>query len=171
MAIHMATRDDVPMLVSLLNSTYRGTGSKEGWTSEADLIQGDLRTDEPTLLKLMKTSNAVFLKYAGAANEIEGCVFLHKQKKKLYLGMLSVSPLLQAKGIGRQLMAAADEYARQKKCTGIFMRVISVRHELIAWYERQGYVPTGKREPFPDDKRFGIPVQPLEFIIMEKPIY
>lgn len=67
-------------------------------------------------------------------------------------------------------MAAADEYARQQKCTSIFMKVISVRSELIAWYEKQGYVPTGKREPFPDDTRFGVPVQPLEFIIMEKMI-
>ncbi|MEI9810790.1 MAG: hypothetical protein WDO16_24580 [Bacteroidota bacterium] len=48
--------------------------------------------------------------------------------------------------------------------------MISVRHELTAWYERQGYTKTGITEPFPSDDGFGTPAQPLEFIIMEKEI-
>ena len=84
--------------------------------------------------------------------------------------MLSVSPLLQAKGTGKQLMNAAAGYAKQEGCDSIFMRVISVRYELINWYEKQGYYKTGQTEAFPDDNRFGIPTQPLEFLIMEKMI-
>ena len=84
--------------------------------------------------------------------------------------MLSVSPLVQAKGIGKQLMAAAEIFASEQACDSIFMKVISIRHELIAWYERQGYSNSGKTEPFPVDTRFGIPTQPLEFIILEKTI-
>ncbi|HEY6504497.1 MAG TPA: GNAT family N-acetyltransferase [Chitinophagaceae bacterium] len=170
MPVLTATPNDIPALVALLNSTYRGEASKQGWTSEADLLKGDLRTDESTLNKLLRSPGAFFLKYVNEKNEIEGCVFLQKKENRLYLGMLSVSPLLQAKGIGKQLMNAATEHAKQQNCSSIFMRVISVRHELIAWYERQGYVKTGITEPFPKDDRFGIPTQPLKFIIMEKDI-
>jgi len=83
---------------------------------------------------------------------------------------LSVSPMLQSKGTGKQLMGAADNYAKQKECDTIFMRVISIRHELIGWYEKLGYFKTGQTEAFPNDNRFGIPTQPLEFLIMEKTI-
>ena len=55
-------------------------------------------------------------------------------------------------------------------CTRIFMRVISLRHELIQWYEKLGYYRTEKTEPFPRDTRFGEPLQPLEFLILEKTI-
>ena len=170
MPIITATPDDIPALVSLLNSTFRGDASKKGWTTEADLLKGDLRTDEVTLAKLMQTPGAVFLKYVNEDNNIDGCIFLEKKDSRLYLGMLSVSAMIQAKGIGKQLMAAATEHAVRHQCSSIFMRVISVRRELIAWYERQGYINTGKTEPFPTDQRFGIPTQPLEFIIMEKEI-
>lgn len=171
MAIAQATIEDIPGLEKLLNSAYRGEDSKKGWTSEADLLQGELRTDAETLRRLMQTPGAVFLKYVNDQSNVEGCVFLQKLESKLYLGMLSVSPLIQAKGIGKQLMSEAEEYARSQNCSVIFMKVISVRDELVAWYERKGYHKTGRTEPFPRDDRFGIPSQPLEFIIMEKELY
>lgn len=168
--ISIAALQDVPALVVLLNSAYRGDASKSGWTTEADLLKGEHRTDETNLHQLMTADHAVFLKYTNAKDEIEGCVFLQKKQTRLYLGMLSVSPKLQAKGTGKQLMAAAVVHAKAQNCSAIFMRVISVRKELIAWYEKLGYTNTGVKEPFPADDRFGIPTQPLEFIIMEKKI-
>jgi ribosomal protein S18 acetylase RimI-like enzyme len=168
MAIEIATVNDIPAIERLLNSAYRGEDSKKGWTSEADLIEGELRTDESTLSQLMQSPGAVFLKSTDDDGEIEGCVFLQKKEQRLYLGMLSVSPAIQARGIGKQLMAAAEEYAASQHCSAIFMKVISLRHELIAWYERKGYYKTGDTEPFPPDNKFGIPVQDLEFLILEK---
>jgi ribosomal protein S18 acetylase RimI-like enzyme len=168
MAIAQANSKDIPALEALLNSAYRGENSKKGWTSEADLIEGDLRTDADTLSSLMKTPDAVFLKHTNEDKVIEGCVFLQKMENRLYLGMLSVSPFIQAKGIGKELMAAAEVYAIQNHCPSIFMKVISARHDLIAWYERKGYRKTGKTEPFPTDNKFGSPTVKLEFIIMEK---
>lgn len=170
MAITTAKIEDISPLTTLINSAYRGDASKKGWTTEADLIKGELRTDENTLNALFIKPGACFLKYINDGHKIEGCVFLDKIEKRLYLGMLTVSPLLQAKGIGKQLMKAAEQYACQQDCDTIFMRVISIRHELIDWYEKQGYQKTGETEPFPDDHRFGIATQPLEFIIMEKKI-
>src|SRR5436190_2814873 len=168
MPIVQATVADIPALVELLNSAYRGDDSKQGWTTEADLLQGNLRTDAPTLQQLMQTTGAVFLKYVDDDNKMKGCVFLHTKEDKLYLGMLSVSPRIQATGIGKQLMAEAERYAKDKNCSSIFMKVIDIRHELVAWYERKGYSKTGETEPFPVDNRFGTATQPLEFIILEK---
>jgi len=170
MHVLTATLQDIPALVTLINSAYRGEGSKKGWTTEADLIKGELRTDESTLSGLMEASDAVFLKYVSNQNEIEGCVFIQKKGESMYLGMLSVSPTRQAKGIGKHLMNEAQIHAQQMGCDRIFMRVISLRHELIGWYEKQGYYKTDQTEPFPRDTRFGTPTQPLEFMIMEKMI-
>ena len=115
MPISIATKADIPALVSLLNSAYRGEESKKGWTTEADMISGDKRTDAPTLNNLMNTPDAIFLKSENENGELQGCVFLHKRESKLYLGMLAVSPILQAKGTGKELMKAAEIHAKEKK--------------------------------------------------------
>jgi len=170
MHISTATIEDIPFLVSLINSAYRGDASKKGWTTEADLLKGELRTDIPTLTDIINKEGATILKYIGEDGTITGCVYLQKMERGLYLGMLTVSPLLQASGIGKKLLAAAEAFAKENNCPLIFMNVISIRSELIAWYERHGYYDSGERKPLPDDTRFGTPTQPLEFIIMEKKI-
>jgi len=168
MPIAIASENDIPLLVALMDRAYRGEGSKQGWTSEADLFSGTRRTDETVVYDLMQKPDAIFLKYVNEINIIEGCVFLHKKGYRLYLGMLSVSPTAQARGVGSQLLTAADEHARIINCSSIYMTVISIRTELIAWYERKGYIKTGQVVPFPAEERFGIPTQPLEMIVLEK---
>ncbi|HEV7780675.1 MAG TPA: GNAT family N-acetyltransferase [Chitinophagaceae bacterium] len=167
MPISVAQKEDISLLVALINSAYRGEASKKGWTTEADLLEGEFRTNIPTLSAVMEKPSSVILKYTND-DAIIGCVYLDIQEKGLYLGMLTVSPLQQAAGIGKQLMNAAEQFAKEKECPCIFMNVISLRHELIAWYARQGYQKTGETKPVPSDPRFGVPVQPLEFHIMQK---
>jgi ribosomal protein S18 acetylase RimI-like enzyme len=167
MPISIASTADIPALVQLLNSAYRGEASKKGWTTEADMISGELRSNEEQLTKLMKKPGSVFLKSTNEKNEIEGCVYLDKREGKLYLGMLSVSPALQARGTGKQLMEAAERHATQEGYPSIFMRVISIRPELIAWYERKGYYRTGEVQPF-EDSEFGKAREPFEFWVMQK---
>ncbi|MGZ3881861.1 MAG: GNAT family N-acetyltransferase [Flavisolibacter sp.] len=167
--ISAASIPDIPQLLKLINSAYRGEDAKKGWTHEAELIDGDIRTDETTLKQVLKTPGADILKYEHD-EQIAGCVYLQKKGDRLYLGMLSVSPEIQAQGIGRKLLKAADEHAKNNSCSIIEMTVISVRHELIAWYERNGYHKTSKKEPFPNDGRFGNPRQELEFVYLEKPM-
>jgi len=162
-----AVSADIPQLLQLINSAYRGEHAKKGWTHEADLIDGAIRTDHASLQQLIENPAAAILKVQ-QANKIIGCVYLEKKDQHLYLGMLTVSPEIQAQGIGKQLLRAADEYAKQNSCNTIEMTVISVRQELIRWYERNGYHQTSKREPFPSDGKFGNPRQQLEFIYMEK---
>jgi ribosomal protein S18 acetylase RimI-like enzyme len=165
--ISVATVNDIPQLLPLVNSAYRGDQARSGWTHEADLIDGELRIDEFSLTQLIQKQHSVILKYL-QPDKIIGCVYLEKQDNKLYLGMLSVNPELQAKGIGKKLLKAAEEYAINNSCHLIEMTVITVRHELIAWYERNGYVKTGKTKPFQEDSKFGVPLRRLEFVVMEK---
>ena len=163
-----ATTEDVPALVALVNSGYRGDSSRQGWTTEADLL-GGIRIDEEAMTDLIMSSGSSVLKATDTTGIIRGCVHLQDTEKALYLGMLTVSPALQNAGIGRELMLAAESFARSKDFSAITMTVISVRKELIAWYQRRGYADTGERKPFPmNDPRFGLPKQPLEFIVMEK---
>ncbi len=168
--IAIATTQDIPALVQLINSAYRGEGSKQGWTTEADLI-GGLRTDESHLTEIITASNTTFLKYLDESGNIIGCMRLQKQEDKLYLGMLTVSPILQGKGIGKHLLHAADEHARCENCQAIFMTVFSARPELVAWYERHGYQKTGKTKPYIPIERFEVKIADhLEFLVLEKKI-
>jgi ribosomal protein S18 acetylase RimI-like enzyme len=169
MTITPANINDIPDLVKLVNSAYRGEGSKKGWTTEADLLDG-IRTDENSLFIMMQKPGAVILKYVDDAGNLSASVYLEKQLHKLYLGMLTVAPELQGKGVGKQLLQASEKYAVEEDCIAVFMTVISVRDELIEWYKRHGYHDTGKKEPFPTDSKFGIPKQELEFIVMEKEV-
>ncbi len=168
MHISTATTQDIPALTELINSAYRGEASKKGWTTEADLLKGDLRTDISTLTDLLSNPKAIILKHSLADGTIAGCVYLEQRERGLYLGMLTVSPQMQAAGIGKKLLAAAETYANENGCKNIFMNVITLRTELIKWYERHGYVQTTERVPMPENPKFGIPTQPLEFVIMEK---
>lgn len=164
-----ASSKDIHDLNTLVNSAYRGESSKKGWTTEADLLDG-IRTDPEALADMMGQPGAVILKCTSPDGALLGCVFLRKTENQLYLGMLTVSPGLQGGGIGKTLLSASETHARQLGCDRIVMSVISVRKELIDWYKRNGYRLTGETSPFPNDPRFGIPKQELEFIIMEKEV-
>ena len=170
MPVLPATASDIPSLISLINRAYRGEESRRGWTTEAHLLDGELRTDEKDILQLMQMPDTTFLKYINEEGIILGTVLLKKSDDKMYLGMLSVSPLFQSQGIGKELIADAEAYACKCGCNAVFMKVISIRYELIAWYERKGYQKTGEIEAFPPGNHFGTPTQPLEFLLMEKMI-
>ena len=161
-----AVQADISALSALVNGAYRGEGSRKGWTTEADLLDG-IRIDEAGLKAMLQNPTETILTYEDA-DRLVGCVALEKKGTELYLGMLTVWPEAQTAGIGKKLMAAAEKLALEQQCQTITITVITARHELIAWYERRGFRATGEKKPFPDDPRFGLPKQPLEFIVMKK---
>ena len=165
--ISKATREDAASLEILINSAYRGESSKKGWTTEANLLQ-DKRISKSEIEEIIDNQENSILKYI-SGNSIIASVLLVNKGDKLYLGMLTVSPELQNSGIGKQLLQEAERHAKALGLSKIVMTVISVREELIAWYNRHGYVDTGVREPFPlNDTDAIIANHPLEFIVMEK---
>ncbi len=169
-AISFANVDDAAAITALLNSAYRGESSTKGWTTEAHLIAGDVRTDVPHLLLVMEQEGSVFLKFRDKQDVIIGCVNLQQHTQKIYLGMLSVSPQLQGGGVGKELLKAAEEFALSRGCKSIYMSVISQRTDIISWYRRHGYIDTGERKFFDEDGLTGKHLQPLQFMTMEKSI-
>ncbi|PKB15029.1 GNAT family N-acetyltransferase [Flavobacterium sp. 5] len=168
--ITTATLEDVIALEKLINSAYRGETSKLGWTTEANLLQGERITIDE-LSEIINNKENTILKFTDN-NQIIGCVLLVNKGNKLYLGMLTVSPELQNSGIGKKLLQQAEEYALKLSLPKIVMTVISIREELIAWYNRHGFIDTGDREPFPLNGTDAILTQePLEFIFLEKKVY
>ncbi len=162
-----ATVQDAPEIAILVNSAYRGDSSRQGWTTEADLLDGT-RTDAAAIEDIIRQPDHWIMKYI-ETGQLLGCVEIHKSGEKLYLGMLTVRPHLQGKGIGKNMLLGAEAEARKLKCRSIYMTVISIRKELIDWYVRHGYTATGERKPFEfNDKRFGQPKIKLEFIVLEK---
>lgn len=167
--ITKATSADIPALNILINSAYRGESSKKGWTTEADLLEGK-RTTEEELMQTIEDSKNTILKFT-EDDKIIGSVLLVEKEQQLYLGMLTVSPELQNSGIGKKMLAEAENHAKTLGLSSIIMTVISVREELIAWYKRHGYVDTGKREAFPESHiHVTVSEEPLEFIFLEKKI-
>ena len=165
MQIRIATVENIPGLVPLVNSAYRGDG---GWTNESHLIGGP-RTRAADVEELIRDPGRVILT-GWEGGDLAGCVYLQQQGEKLYLGMLSVRPARQGNGVGKALMAAGMEYARQLGCKVIRITVISARGELITWYERQGFRRTGEVESFHGGDQFGIQKQPLEMVVLEKEV-
>jgi len=96
-----------------------------------------------------------------------GCVYVELRGERSYLGLLSVAPALQGKGLGRQLVAAAEEYSRNAGCRAMDLRMVSPRAEsLLPFYERLGYAKTGTA-PFPAD----VPTKvPCHYVLMTKPL-
>ena len=165
--ITQATLADVPALNNLVNSAYRGDSSRKGWTTEADLLDGT-RTDENYIKTIMEEPQSVVLKYV-EQEKILGCVRLQNQGEKMYLGMFAVDPEAQGNGIGKKILSASEAEAQKQNCRLIEMTVISVRQDIIAWYNRHGYRTTGIVKPMKfDNPSAGIPKKELEFVVLEK---
>ncbi len=161
--------EDCQPLAELVNSAYRGETSKKGWTTEADLLDGQ-RTDPELLAEMMRDQNQVVL-LAFEDKKIVGSVSLSRKEDRGYLGMLTVRPRRQASGFGRLILAEGERWVQQNwDLAHIEMTVIQKRTELIAWYERRGYQKTDRRESFPyGNEKFGKPkVSDLEFVVLEK---
>lgn len=148
---------DIEAIVALVESAYRGDSGRRGWTTESDLLDGQ-RTDAPGVAGLLGRDDSIVL-LAERDGELLGCCHIEQQGEAGYFGMFAVNPLLQNAGLGRALLGEAERLVREQwQCMAMRMTVIEQRPELIAWYERRGYLRTGEFRPFPyGDARFGLP--------------
>jgi ribosomal protein S18 acetylase RimI-like enzyme len=166
-----ATSADVPAVVELIESAYRGDGSRAGWTTEADLLDGQ-RTDAAAVAEIVADAHSRLLLALDADGAIIGCCHLQrKDTATAYFGSFAVRPGLQGAGTGGALLREAERRAAAEWGTrALEMTVIGQRVELIAWYERRGYARTGETRPFPyGDERFGRPRRDdLVFVVLRK---
>ena len=168
--IRDVTAADIPDLHRLIESAYRGESSRAGWTTEADLLDGQ-RTDPDDLADILADPKQALLT-AWRDGELLGCVLIADRGEGTgYFGMLSIRPTLQGGGLGRRLVEAAhaalaDRFGARR----VRISVLPQRETLIAWYERLGYRQTGATLPFPyGNPRFGLPRRDdLYFVVMER---
>jgi GNAT superfamily N-acetyltransferase len=165
-----AQTTDISALIALVESAYRGDTSRAGWTTEADMLDGQ-RIDADSLQKTLSAPDNRIL-IAEHDGEMLACCHIEKQaNSSAYFGMFSVRPGRQGGGIGKLLLAEAERQARDDfHCPRMDMTVIDIRDSLIEFYERRGYVRTGIHKPFPyGDERFGIPKRDdLRFELLTK---
>lgn len=173
LTFRVANANDVPAILTLVRSAYRGDASRTGWTTEADLV-ADERIDASGVLSKINDPQGVILLAHDAAGSLASCCEVLKRDSSLaYFGLFAVDPVRQAGGIGRQVLAEAERYAREVFEVGrLEMSVIWMREELISWYVRRGYVKTEETRAFPyehlvngkalrDDLHFSILVKDL----------
>ncbi|MFF4318793.1 GNAT family N-acetyltransferase [Streptomyces sp. NPDC001568] len=157
LSFRAAVEADVPELVVLVESAYRGDASRAGWTTEADYLDGQ-RTDPDGVRAVITNEDGVLL-VVERAGAIVACCQLEHRGDYVYFGMFAVRPGLQGAGLGKEILAEAERRARETwGAKEMRMTVINVREELIAYYVRRGYLRTGEMSPFPyGDARFGEP--------------
>lgn len=159
----LAKAGDVPALRALVEKAYRGESSKRGWTSEADLLDDERTSDEELTANIAAPDCRVLVA------EIEGALagtvtITDVGDDRAYLGMLCVDPDLQAEGLGRALIADAEDMAAEEFGAKVMeMTVIDARPELIAYYERRGYARSGETRPFPYERAV-----PFRMVVLER---
>jgi ribosomal protein S18 acetylase RimI-like enzyme len=171
LAFRAATNHDIPALVALVTSAYRGDVSKQGWTTEADMLEGQRIDPEVLRQDIERPRSRIII------GERDGlllaCAHVAEENGAGYFGMFSVRPDLQGGGVGKTMMGEAERVAREEwGLPTMRMTVIDIRDELIAFYERRGYTRTGIKKPFPyGDERYGVPKRDdLRFEVLEKPL-
>jgi GNAT superfamily N-acetyltransferase len=185
LAFRFAHAGDIPAVVALVESAYRGESSRAGWTTEADLLDGQRTDAEAISAVLAGRSSAMLL--AEADGQLVGCCQLEQPRPpptsptlsnspftaEAYFGMFAVRPGRQGQGRGRQILEEAERLARDEwSASTMVLSVLAQRPELIDWYERRGYRRTGETRPFPyGNERFGVPKRPdLSFATLAKPL-
>jgi GNAT superfamily N-acetyltransferase len=151
MMLRQATAEDAGEIARLVNAAF---------AVEQFFIDGD-RTDVAQVTRDM--ARGVFLLAEQHGTPL-GCVHVELRGDRGYLGLLSVDPVRQRGGLGRRLVAAAEEFVRSAGCTAMDIRVVNLRTELPPIYRRLGYVETGTAPFVPGV----VTKQPCHFVIMTK---
>lgn len=154
----IALAADAEAIASLVNQAYRPSTVVAGWTHESHLVSG-VRIASGQVLDLISASDSrILLAYRQAV--LIACVHLKKEGADCHIGMLAVKPDGQCAGIGKRLLAYAENHAASEWAVKAFvMAVLTARTELLDFYLRRGYQKTGKVMAYPVDAGVGTPRQ------------
>jgi GNAT superfamily N-acetyltransferase len=161
----VATVEDVPALVAVINRAYQ---------VEAFFVAGP-RTGEDEVRRRMGKPGACFLvidaedrdpRPGASAPPLAGAAFVELRGARGYLGMLSVDPDRQRGGLGRALVTAAEARCRAAGCRFLDIDVVSLRRELPPFYARLGFAAYDTA-PFPEPARL---LREASLVLMTKPL-
>jgi GNAT superfamily N-acetyltransferase len=167
----VAADDDVPAVVDLMNRAFRGRGADASWSTEERYIEGTRTSEDLLREEMAERPDARLLLWRKPDSTLLGCVWMQPEENDVwYLGSLTIAPLEQKAGLGRILLAAAEDWALARGAQEIKMTVVHVRTALLEWYARRGYSLTGETKPFPyGDERVGRPTRDdLYFVVLSK---
>lgn len=166
----IAQISDIPKLVELVNSAYRHKAGNS-WTSEAEIVSGDRINYQQLEQSLFQKNFKLFV--AELVGNLVACIGLTFDQDNVEVGTFCIAPEHQNQGIGKQVLDFAEKYVIDLKLPNLndfVMWVLSVRHELIAYYERRGYVQSGVIDEYPIDADVGKPIVDLHLVEMRKVI-
>ncbi|HEX2823809.1 MAG TPA: GNAT family N-acetyltransferase [Streptosporangiaceae bacterium] len=160
---------DAKSLVRLIRSAYRGESSRQGWTSEADLVGGD-RISAEQVLAMIEGSNSIMLVFDEGDSIIACCHVEDRGGNVAYFGTFAVAPTEQGIGLGRRVLAEAERSAVTRFGSAVLeLAVLAQQEKLIAWYERLGFSRSGETRPFPADPEFARALRnDLHFVVLSK---
>jgi len=144
---------DAESITRLVNAAFR---------PERFFIDAD-RTSTEKVLGLLQKGKFLLAEEGGT---LVGCVYVELRGKRGYFGLLAVDPARQRSGLGKQLVAAAEEDCRSAGCRVMDLTIVNLRKELPGLYGHLGYVEIGTL-PFPSDQQAN---QPCHLIQMSKPL-
>lgn len=154
----------------VVNQAYR---SKGGWTTEEDFIKGQRCTEQEMENHISQNGKRNTLLFAiEQSDNIVGTIQIQTSEDhplEAELGLFSVSPLKQSRGIGSQLVKAALTEMKEQKMTHAVMHVLENRPEILTWYRKLGFVETGERVPFCWPEM--LKISGLHFLVLKKPLY
>lgn len=165
--IILAQTQHIESIVALVNQAYRLENAALSWTNEANWVDGD-RTSFLQVQSLFKEDSFILLIFDQKI--LIACVHIEQHQDHAYIGMLSTHIDYQNQGVGKIMLAAAEQFIRENLSVQyIEMSVLSTRQELIAFYQRRGYQLDGQVQAYPTDAGVGIPrVDNLQVLTMCK---
>ncbi len=95
--------------------------------------------------KAVIQQHSVLVLTNGTGGKIIGVLVLIRQTSSLFVDNVAVHPAYQARGLGRQLMAVAEEEARRLGFTTVTLYTNERMTENIEIYKRLGYTETERK--------------------------
>ncbi|KAF7557386.1 hypothetical protein G7Z17_g718 [Cylindrodendrum hubeiense] len=168
----LATADDAPQVQAMVESAFRAEDSRPEWTADMKLGSSFRVGVDKVLSQITKPDGGIVMA-TDNNGALVGSIEVFKASPDLArLSMLAVDQSYQQGGIGRQVLAYAEDYCQKTwgvKTLGL--NALSTRQELISWYMRRGYQKTGEVSPFPKERlrELGLP-EDMGFVELEKDV-
>ena len=134
--IREATVEDVPEALGVINRAY---------VVEAPFIKGDRATadDVRDAISAADSAYLLFVDPPESGSRVAGALKIELKGSRAHLGPIAVEPSRQGTGVGKALVAAAEDYACERGIAHLDLCVMSFRPTLPRFYESLGFGMTG----------------------------